>query len=204
MRPLLKTSVSALALGALALLGGCASIPAPLAGNDFTTTTPQQAVAANAGGQRVRWGGEIIRVEPRSDHTCFEILARELYADARPMRRDKSDGRFIACKAGFFDPEVYVRGRDVTVVGSINGTERHKVGDYDYTFAKVDASEVYMWPKRTEHPPGYANPFWGSCWGDPFWNGPYWGGCGRWGYGGYWPGAPVVIVRPSPPPKAGK
>ena len=49
---------------------------------------------------------------------------------------------------GFLDPAEYPMGRDVTVVGSVDGTERHKVGDYDYTFAKVDASEVYLWPKR--------------------------------------------------------
>ncbi|MBS0591194.1 MAG: Slp family lipoprotein [Proteobacteria bacterium] len=193
-----------LAIGAFALLGGCATIPAPLTGNDFSTATPQQVVATNADGQRVRWGGEIIRVDPHADRTCFEILSRELYADARPSRRDKSDGRFIACKQGFFDPEVYTRGRDVTVVGSVGGTERRKVGDYDYTFAKVDATEVYMWPKRAAYPPGYTDPFWGPCWGNPFWSGPYWGGCGGLGYGGYWGGPPVVIVRPNPPPKSGK
>ena len=202
MRHALKTSASAIAIGAVALLAGCATIPAPLAGNDFVVTTPQQVVASSATGQRVRWGGEIIKVEPRSDQTCFEILSRELYADARPNRRDKSDGRFIACKQGFDDPELYPTGRDVTVVGSVNGTARHKVGEFAYTFAKVDANEVYLWPKRAEYPPGYYDPFWGPCWGDPFWGGPGWyGGCNRWGYGGYWGGGPpLIIVRPNPPP----
>ncbi len=200
----LKTSASVFSVAAGALLAGCATVPAPLAGNDFVATTPQQVVASNANGERVRWGGEIIKVEPRADRTCFEILARELYSDARPNRRDKSDGRFIACKQGFFDPAVYAQGRDVTVVGSVNGTERHKVGEYDYTFAKVDATEVYMWPKRSEYPAGYYDPFWGPCWGDPFWGPGWYGGCNRWGWGGYWGGPPVVIVRPNPPPKPGK
>jgi outer membrane lipoprotein len=195
MRHVLKISVST-----AALLAGCASVPAPLAGNDFVATTPQQVVATNATGQRVRWGGEIVRVEPRADRTCFEILSRELYADARPMRRDKSDGRFIACKQGFFDPAVYTAGREMTVVGAVDGSERHKVGEYDYTYAKVDAAEVYMWPKRSAYPPGYYDPFWNPCWSDPFW-GPYWAGCGRFGWGGYWGGPPVVIVRPNPAPK---
>jgi len=203
MRHVLKTS--AFTIGASALLAGCATVPAPLAGNDFAATTPQQAVAQNASGQRVRWGGEIIKVEPRADRTCFEILSRELYDDARPKRRDRSQGRFVACKQGFLDPAEYPAGRDVTVVGAVDGTERHKVGDYDYTFARVDANEVYLWPKRADYPPGYYDPFWGPCYGDPFW-GPGWGGCGRWGWGGYWGGPPVVIVRPNPPPppKTGK
>lgn len=197
MRHAMKTS--AFAIGVAATLAGCATIPAPLAGNDFVATTPQQVVAAKADGQRVRWGGEVIKVEPRADRTCFEILARELYSDARPKRRDASEGRFIACKQGFFDPAVYAAGRDVTVVGTVNGTERHKVGDYDYTFAKVDATEIYMWPKRVKYAPGYYDPFWGPCWSDPFW-GPGWG-CSRWGWGGYWAPPPVLIVRPNPPPR---
>jgi len=203
MRHVTTTIASTLAIAATNLLVGCATVPAPLAGDNFTAVTPQQAAGQNAGGQRVRWGGEIIRVEPRANATCFEILSRELYADARPNRHDHSDGRFIACKQGFYDPAVYAKGRDITVVGAVNGNEKHKVGEYDYTFAKVDADEVYMWPKRT-YATGYYDPFWGPCYGDPFW-GPTWGpgwGCG-WG-GGYW-GRPVVIMHPAPPPpKSGK
>jgi outer membrane lipoprotein len=187
---------SALAIGAIAL-AGCATVPAPLAGNDFAGLTPQQAIAQNVTGQRVRWGGEIVKVEPRSGETCFEILSRELYADARPNRLDKSEGRFLACKTGFFDPAVYTQGRDITVVGTINGHEQHKVGEYDYTYAKVDATEVYMWPKRSN----VAYDPWGPCY-DPFWGPGSWGS--RWncgvGYGyGYW-GPRAIIVRPAPPP----
>src|SRR4051794_33607901 len=116
MRPL----IFVIALGAL-VLGGCATVPAPVAGTDFSTLTPQQAIAQNAGSARVRWGGEIIKVEPKNDSTCFEVLARELYSDARPNRHDGNDGRFIACSKGFYDPAVYTRGRDLTVVGKLAG-----------------------------------------------------------------------------------
>ena len=57
------------------------------------------------GGQQVRWGGEIINVEPRADATCFEVLSRELYSDARPSNhRDRSDGRFVCLQQGFLRP----------------------------------------------------------------------------------------------------
>jgi len=168
-------------LGALAL-GGCATVPAPVAGSGFATLTPQQAVAQNGTGARVRWGGEIIKVEPKNDRTCFEVLARDLYADSRPIRHDSSEGRFIACSKGFYDPAVYTHGRDLTVVGSLAGTEQHQVGDYNYTYAHVDADGVYLWPKR-RYPDGYAPyPFYG----DPFF-GP--------GFYGWWNPPPVVIVR---------
>ncbi|MGH8121485.1 MAG: Slp family lipoprotein [Rudaea sp.] len=179
MHRITTTIASTLALAATVMLAGCATVPAQLAGDNFAAVTPQQAAAQSAGDQHVRWGGEIIKVEPRADTTCFEILSRDLYADARPNRRDHSEGRFIACKKGFLDPAVYAKGRDITVVGAVNGSVRHKVGGYDYTFAKVDADEVYMWPKRVARPAGYYDPLWGPYPPyDPFW-GPGWG----WGYG---------------------
>lgn len=162
-------------------LTGCATVPPQIAGNDFAAVTPQQAVSQNARGQRVRWGGEIIRVDPKPDSTCFEVLSRELYSDARPRRHDDSAGRFIACTKGFYDPAVYVKGRDLTVTGELAGTEQHQVGDYNYTYAKVDADNIYMWPHRTAtvDPFPYYDPYWGP------WAGPF----------GWWAAPPIVIVR---------
>jgi outer membrane lipoprotein len=162
-------------------LGGCATVPQQLAGTDFAAVTPKQIVAQNARGERVRWGGEIIKVEPKPESTCFEVLSRELYSDARPSRHDGSDGRFIACSKGFYDPAVYTKGRELTVVGQVAGTEQHQVGDYNYTYARVDADNVYLWPHR-EH--AYADPWPGYY--DPFWGPP-------WGYWGWSP--PIVIVH---------
>lgn len=169
-------------LGALALTG-CATIPAPVAGTDFAPLTPQQAVAQNAGSAHVRWGGEIIKVEPKNDVTCFEVLARGLYSDARPNRHDGNDGRFIACSKGFYDPAVYTRGRDLTIVGKLAGTEQHQVGDYNYTYAHVDADGVYLWPKRQYADGYYPYPYFG----DPFFGPP--------GWYPWWSPPPVVIVR---------
>jgi len=162
-------------------LGGCATVPPQIAGNDFVAVTPQQAVSQNTHGQRVRWGGEIIRVDPKPDSTCFEVLSRELYSDARPSRQDGSEGRFIACSKGFYDPAVYVKGRDLTVTGELAGTEQHQVGDYSYTYARVEADNIYMWPRRTPtvDPFPYYDPYWGP------WAGPF----------GWWAAPPIVIVR---------
>ena len=172
-----------LAITIAALVGGCATVPAPIAGDHFVKITPQEAASQNAGSQQVRWGGEIINVEPRADVTCFEVLSRDLYSDARPSNHhDRSDGRFMACSKGFYDPAVYTHGRDLTVVGSLAGTEQHQVGDYNYTYAHVDADGVYLWPKR-RYPEGYAP--W-PYYGDPFF-GP--------GFYGWWNPPPVVIVR---------
>ncbi len=160
----------------LLALGGCATIPAPIAGKDFAEVTPQQAAQQNSHGTRVRWGGEIIHVDPKADTTCFEVLSRELWSDARPKRRDASEGRFIACSKGFYDPAIYTKGRDLTVTGELAGTEQRMVGAHSYTYARVDADGVYLWPKRDNpvpyYSPFYCDPFWGPCAGPFFWTPP--------------------------------
>jgi outer membrane lipoprotein len=184
--------IALLLLPTAALLGGCATAPVPLAG-EFAVLTPAQSVADSRSGERVRWGGEIIKVDPRADSTCFEILSRELDGRARPLARDHSDGRFIACRAGFYDPEVFVRGRDITIVGNVTGSEKGRVGEFDYTYARVAAEAVYLWPKRPlvveqRHNGWGPDPFWGPGYG------PYWGG-------GFWGPPPVIIVKPRPTSK---
>jgi len=179
MRPLhLIVASSALALAA------CATVPAALQG-DYASSKP----AGNGpSGERVRWGGEIIRVETTAERSCFEILGRELDDSARPRRRDESAGRFLACREGFYDPEVFTKGREVTVTGRLDGAEARKVGDYDYRYPRVAADVIYLWRKPVARV-GYYDPYpWGFGYGgygwDPFWYGPF--------------APPVVIVRDHP------
>lgn len=171
-RRLLLATVGALALG------GCATIPQPLQGN-YAPVSLDAARSGGAGTTQVRWGGEIIQTEPRQQQTCFFVLAEPLDSQARPKRgNEDSLGRFVACKQGFYDPEVFRKGREVTVTGTLEGTIQHKIGEYDYTYPKVEANNVYLWPKRplyVERP--YYNQ-WGPGFGyDPFWGGPW----GPWG-----------------------
>jgi len=81
----------------------------------------------------------------------------------RPQRRP-----LPRLQAGLLRSGFYAKGRDITVVGRTQRQRAHKVAEYDYTFAKVDADEVYMSQAR-RHPAGYYDPFWGPCYGDPFW-----------------------------------
>jgi outer membrane lipoprotein len=175
-----------------ATLTACATAPVVLRG-EFAELNPAQSATAPHAGERVRWGGEIIRVEPGEVSTCFEILSRELDASARPGREDGSQGRFIACRSGFYDPEVFVKGRELTITGTLDGKQLGQVGQFDYTYPKVAADTIYLWPRRplvvTQRP---AWPFYDPFWGPGF--GPYW-------RSGFWGPPPIVIVKPDPGPR---
>jgi outer membrane lipoprotein len=158
-------------LAAAVLLAGCATAPKPLQGQ-FSALRPDEAAARQAAGEAVRWGGRIVSVQPQADRSCFEIVGAPLAEGGRPRRVDQSEGRFLACRAGFYEPQVFAEGREVTVTGHVEGVEVRKVGDYDYRYPRVAADVIYLWP---EYRPVDTRPrFYGSF------------GFGRgWGWGGY-------------------
>ncbi len=149
---------------ATALLAACATQPKPLQGQ-FQALTPHEAVIGNQTGAIVRWGGRIIRTEPRPDRTCFEVISTKLTSDGRPYwASDDTWGRFIACRTGFYDPALFAPNREVTFTGRIEGYEDRKVEGYTYKFPRVTADVVYLWPQR-ERVNVVTQPVWHFGWG---------------------------------------
>jgi outer membrane lipoprotein len=175
-----------LLIGTTALgLAACATVPQPLNGQ-FQQVAPANAAAAN--GTHVRWGGRIVATEPGPQETCIYALARPLDSSARPSMRGDSMGRFVACHSGFYDPEVFAKGREVTITGTLDGTITRKVGEYDYPYPKIDADVIYLWPRERPMQAGYYR--------DPFWYDPFWGPRI---YDPFWYAPPRVIVVHSKP-----
>jgi outer membrane lipoprotein len=173
---------SLLALAGVAL--ACARPPAALQGA-YPPITVTDAQVQSAIGEAVRWGGRIVRVDPGEAETCFEIVGLPLDARARPVPSDDSHGRFHACSPGFFDPAIYAADREVTVVGSVRDLERGHVGERSYTFPKVSAEVIYLWPERRPVPAYSYGPWvWGGVYYSPYYYG-YYGPWRPWGY--YWP-----------------
>ncbi len=168
-----------LLLGALVLLGGCAShVPDPIRKAPPQNVQPAEVrqEPARFRGTDIRWGGKIVTVRNLKDETEIEIVTRQLDNIGRPREEDQSDGRFLARVAGFVDPAVYAANREVTVSGNIEGVISRMIGDYSYVFPIVRAQDIYLWAPRPP-PARYPNedPFY-----DPFrspwypWGYPYW------------------------------
>lgn len=161
------------ALGTSALLAGCATPPPKPLRGEFSIVVPEQAAGSGQIGDSIRWGGRIIAVTPSPQETCFEILGRELAGNARPVTNaDQGQGRFIACRAGFYDPAIFTTERDVTITGQIRSYETRRIGEYDYRYPHVAAEVIYLWPQQ--------QPRQRVVYPDPFWPGPY--GAFGWGY----------------------
>lgn len=166
-------------LAATALLAACTSIPEPLQGT-YPLLAPQDTAARDIG-RSVRWGGVILDAQPDADRTCFEVLSRNLDRSMRPKAEDLTQGRFIACRSGFLDPEVFAEGREITLTGEVLALDQRKVGDFDYTYPVLAARFITMWPERPDVIiNNYNDPFY-----DPWFWGPYWGPYHRYPYRGH-------------------
>jgi len=144
------------------LLSSCATTTPQALQGSFSVLSPSQSTANPQTDISVRWGGRIIETLPENGRTCFQIMARPLSRNGRPSTHfsadDASEGRFLACHQGFYDPAVYQPGRDMTVRGNISGHQTIQIGEYDYLLPQVDADFVYLWPllREVEAPPPYS------------------------------------------------
>lgn len=126
-------------------LNACASVPQQLAGQ-FQEIKP--ADAANANGARVRWGGQIVETVSGPSGTCIYALARPLDHSARPRVASSGIGGFVACRQDVDDLAALEQGREITVTGTLNGAVMATIGDVDYTYPRIAADSLYLWPER--------------------------------------------------------
>lgn len=169
-------------LGCLLLLAsGCAMQGGydPIQDDEFKGPTLQAVRSADDTQSfrhtRVRWGGNIARVENRRDDTWIEIVQHNLKESGRPRSDAASEGRFIARIGGFLDPAIYAAGRQITVVGPLTDSVQRKIGEYPYQFPVVTAEQYRLWEEREEPEVIlYADPFWDPWfWPRPWYYAPY-------------------------------
>jgi outer membrane lipoprotein len=123
-------------------------------------------------GQFVRWGGSIASIEKKEDETWLEVVSRELERHGRPENSDQSAGRFLARVNQFLDPEIYSRGRLITIYGELVGTRDGKIGDKPYKFPVVKSKTAYLWAEYRDLPayPYYHRPYYYDPFRDPYWD----------------------------------
>ena len=126
-------------------------------------------------GSIVIWGGIILNVVNRNDWTEFVVLEIPLDYGGRPQDRDASCGRFLARSLRYLDPEIYKKGRRITVAGEVVGKETMQLGETQYTYPVIQIKELYLWKREVvaySTMPYY--PYYNWYWYDPYYT-PFYG-----------------------------
>lgn len=155
------------------ILISCSSLPEKIAVENKDALVSYDAVLTNGtelfeNGQ-VLWGGVVVNIENRTDHSMLEIAEYQVSSSGRP-RIDyvESKGRFRAIVEGFVDPTIYKSGKAVTVRGALTGTEDAKIGEFDYAFPVVKVDGLQLWREVKEIDIHYIDP-----WPRGYWHSPY-------------------------------
>lgn len=120
-------------------------------------------------GQKILLGGVIIEIKNKPEETILLVRQAELDLAKRPKKLDQTAGRFMVKYKGFLDPDIYHHGREITVIGEIEGKEVLPIGEIFYAYPILIAHEIKLWPKRAEFFPLY--PWFGER--PYFWSPPY-------------------------------
>lgn len=142
-------------------------------------------------------GGTIVKTRNIEKGSVIEAIYIPVDSLGYPKGREYSDGRFLALfprSAGYLEPEIYAKGREISIAGVFTGVERGKIDEADYTYPVFEIKQVtllaeerqrYMsypshYPYGPYSPfyyPPYAAPGYPYWWNDPFWRSrvpPWW------------------------------
>ena len=122
--------------------------------------------------EKVRWGGRIVDIKNQKNGSELSIVTFPLTDQGKPIINTNSSGRFIAISGQFLEPTVYTKDQQITVVGSVLGTETRNIGEFPYKYILIQMEHHYLWPvENISHYDDYPPDFW---WYDPWYPGyPY-------------------------------
>lgn len=141
------------------LLAACAIMPPELAGIAESPSLDEVAAQPERyRGRPIRWGGTIIEVTNEADATWLQILAKPLDRSGRPQEDATPMGRFLMRTEQFLDPAIYLREREITVLGTGAGLAERTVGKRSVKLPVIEAQRWHLWPKREPTPVYY--PYW--------------------------------------------
>ena len=106
-------------------------------------------------GKTVVWGGEIVETfNQKNGTTEVEVLQIPLGSRGAPKAANASEGRFLILADKYLDPELYQKGRRITVAGEILGERIKPLGEMDYRYPLISTKQIHLWkePSRGLYP----------------------------------------------------
>ena len=139
----------------MVISSACSTAPEQLKG-EYSTLRPMDVSEQNLE-TPIRWAGVIFETLPQESHTCIAVLAKPIEKSMRPQMTGQSDGRFIACTRGYYDPDILKVEGGVTLTGRIIHIDKRAHENYDYLVPVVEVDSITLWQKRSHT--GWLNPY---------------------------------------------
>lgn len=149
-------------------------------------------------GRTIALGGIILEARNFKEGARLEILQLPLDRHDRPTTRlVDSKGRFMVHRSGFLETAIYKRGRYITVIGELTGTETQMIDEVEYIYPSLLSKHIHVWPEDqaySSYPvapyyPPMVRPYPFAPYYDPWWRYRY----DIWGPYGYYPWSPPAI-----------
>ncbi len=99
-------------------------------------------------GKMVILGGVIVNTVNRDDGSLLEVYQTRTNRLGEPVDLDESEGRFLVFHERLLDPEIFSKGRRITVAGRIQGEKTGKLGEMEYRYPLIYAQEIRLWEEK--------------------------------------------------------
>ncbi|MCG6534361.1 MAG: Slp family lipoprotein [Syntrophales bacterium LBB04] len=157
----MKLKSAAGILSVVMMLSACAPVISPQLMERVDRNLTYGSLASRpdeANGKIVLLGGTIVQTVPKPHETEIEVVQKQVSSSGEPYLTDQSEGRYLVVVNRFLDPAIYRSGRDITVVGEVQGSVLRRLGEIDYRYPVIAALEIYLW-KELFSPQGYPYPY---------------------------------------------
>ncbi len=99
-------------------------------------------------GETFIWGGTIVKTTTVKEGSRIEVLQNPLDKKDMVKSTDETQGRFIVATSKFLDPAVYAGGRLITVAGRLEGVEKGKIDELEYSYPVLEALELRLYSRE--------------------------------------------------------
>lgn len=154
---------------------------------------PLRALKADPGpytGKLYLLGGRIVNTKLTERGSIIQAIY--VPVDEKGHLKDIEDvqGRYLAFlphEEGLLDPEIYEKGREITMAAEFAGTRKGKLDDIELTYPYFVIERIHLWEEEVYMP--YYGPSYYSPWSSPYypyyWDHryPYWWDDPRWRFG---------------------
>jgi outer membrane lipoprotein len=122
-------------------------------------------------------GGIIVQTKLTAAGAQIEAIYASVDSSGYFNVQGSSEGRFLAViqgDAAILDPEVYRKGRKITLAGRFDGLQTGRIDEMEYVYPVFAIQQIYLWPEESPYYPApyYYNNYW--LYPYPYYWGPWW------------------------------